>query len=66
MSGLAFYWAGAAFMALWVVSSRRGEAQYNVSTLAEFMTIILWPFFLVVLAICILWVLFTGRLPWQR
>ena len=66
MTELAFYWTGVVFMALWVVSSRREDSQYTVSTFSEFITIILWPFFLVVLAICIIWIVLTGKLPWQR
>lgn len=64
MSNLLFYWAGAAFMTLWVVTSR--DERYPATTLTELMTILLWPVFLVVLAICIVWILCTGRLPWQK
>lgn len=66
MSGFAFYWTGAAFMAMWVVSSRRKDGQNEVSVIVEFCTVLLWPVFLIVLTICIVWLLLTGRLPWQR
>lgn len=66
MSGFVFYWAGAAFVATWVISSRREDGQNEVSVIVEFCAVLLWPFFLAVLTICFAWLLLTGRLPWQR
>lgn len=64
MSTFAFYWTGAAFMAVWVISSR--DKDHEVSVFSELFVIVIWPVFAVVLGVCMIWLLTTGRLPWQR
>ena len=66
MSELSFYCAGATFMAMWVVASRRSDHKYDVSWMTEVAMIIMWPLSLTFLVLTILWLLLTGRLPWQR
>jgi len=51
-------------MAVWVISSR--DKDHEVSVFSELFVILIWPVFAVALGVCMIWLLTTGRLPWQK